>query len=174
MTSRQITAVALKIAAIYLLFVVAVIPQWWLVLARFAIQEGVPPWKSFAITAFAFMAWVILSWGIAFLFWRLANHLIRFVERPPIDDTHVNITPRRLEEMLFRLLGVYLVIIQLKDYPLKIYNVLKIMNSGVATAFQWELLCSSLAFIFGMLLVVRPGTIINILDRIASNKSQNP
>ena len=168
MTSKQITAVALKCLAIYLLFqAVVAFPMWILFARQVTDGEGVSPLATVVATAVIVIIVSAIAIGFAFLAWRLANRLTLQVTTPPVDDIHVNITPRRLEEILFRVLGVFLAVTHLQ--PL-VGNVVRrqLMKAGEysTSLITWDLLSLLMVLIFGLLLTFRPATVIDLLDRL--------
>ena len=139
MTSKQITAVALKCLAIYLLFTAVVTLPMWIVFAKQIADIGDHSLQSMAMVAVI----VIITSGIAIFFaylaWRLANRIVQQVSAPPVDNIHVNITPRRLEEILFRVLGVYLAVTRISPFVLAVVRsqLMKDSKYSIPT-FGWE------------------------------------
>jgi hypothetical protein len=116
MTSKQITAVAIKYVAIYLLFQAVLAAPMWIFFAQ---QSADPerPWTLGLVgetTLIVIVTNAILI-GFALLAWTLSNRLVLHVTTPPVDDIHVRITPRGLQEILFRVLGVYLAVTYLSS-----------------------------------------------------------
>ena len=175
MTSKQITAVALKCLAIYLLFTVVVtFPMWIYYVRAVASTEGLSPLALAGLTTATVIVGSAIAVVFAFLAWRLANRLALLVATPPVDDIHVSITPRRLEEILFRVLGVYLAVTYLKTVVVEVIRSQLYAAGGYnTTKIGWDLLASLVILIFGLLLTFRPGAVIGLLDRM-TKKSQAP
>jgi hypothetical protein len=160
MTSKQITAVALKCLAIYLFSILSLTP-WILHQSR---------WRGdmdLSTTAVA-IACALITAGFALAAWRLANHVGSLVAKPPVDDIHVNITPQRLEVILFRVLGVYLTLTQFKAcaVALLIERHAK-LNVGLDTSeIQQQALASFAVLVAGLVLTLKPRPLIDLLDRM--------
>jgi hypothetical protein len=167
MTSKQLTAVALKCLAIYLLFTAVVAFPMWIYFVRRAAGTGLSPLASAGVTTAAVVVCSLLTAGAAFLAWRLANRLADLVSAPPTDDIHVNITPRRLEEILFRVLGVYLAVTHLKPFVNEIIRRQVQAGGGYDTReIQWNLFATLGVLIFGLVLTFKPRVLIDRLDRL--------
>ncbi len=107
MTSRQIAVVALKCFAIYVLFKLMVVYPHWVISFRHSLAACLPWGESLIVTVAAPLIGGAVMVGFAGLAWRLAHGLAMLAVAPPVEEVRVAVTPRRLEEIGFRVLDVY-------------------------------------------------------------------
>lgn len=171
MTSKQLTGVALKCIAVYLLFTAVVAFPMWIYFVQRAVGT-VPPLASPVMTTILVIVCSLITVGFALLAWRLANGLAAVVSAPPTEDIHVNITPRRLEEILFRVLGVYLAITHLKPFVNELLR--RQMQAGGrfdTREIHWNLFATLGVLVFGLVLTFKPAALIDRLDRMTKGRT---
>lgn len=176
MTSKQLGAVALKCLAIYLFFAAAATFLMWINLIRSIAEFQRSVLSRFSLpvsdlqTA-AVIVCIILTAGVGILAWRFANRLAVLAATPHMDNIHVNITPRRLEEILYQVLGVYLIVIHIQPFVKEIIMRLVLMHGNFSTReMRWNFYATFGVLALGLMLTIKPGMLIDLLDRMAGRK----
>ena len=171
MTSRQITAVALKCLAIYLLFNALLAYPAWIYAVRKGADAGIFPLATPVLTTLIVIFCSAVTVGFALLAWSMANRLTSLVAEAPVDNIHLNVTPRHLEEILFRVLGVYFAVTYVKPFVGELIRRQKLAGGGYDTGeIQWNLFASLGVLVFGLFLTFKPGALIDRLDRMTNTK----
>ncbi len=169
MTSRQITVIALKCLAVYLLFSLAMVYPHWFMFFWHRLTTRLPWGESLAVT----VAGIVLSGavvvGFALLAWRLAHGLAMVAVAPPVDEVRLAVSPRRLEEIGFRVLGVYFVVTRL---PTLMQTFGYWLSAGAAgldvRETPWHMAAIMAVLVFGLLVSLWPGALVDGLNRIAN------
>ncbi len=159
MTSREITSVALKCLAIYLLFnAILAFP----ILLAVSSRIDSLGWRIPAVLACS----VIVA-AAGYFSWRIANSLVRTSQNTPTDKINFNLTPMKLEAILFRVLGVYFVVINLKPFVRSIatFSLSQSKNRGLIST-NFDLLAYLGVIILGLYLVAKPKEWVQLLKKL--------
>ena len=174
MTTRQITAVAMKFVAIYL-WLQAVAALAWIQWVR-GVASGPSPAVPVGTTVAVMAVGGIVLAGLGLLAWIRANRFVAVVPPPPPNDLPRPIAPKRLEEIALRVLGVSLAVRCFEPLVRRLISQYVDME-GRAPAWEGSgaLLGSAagLAFglAFGLLVACRTRAVIDRLDRLVSRKA---
>jgi|AntAceMinimDraft_9_1070365.scaffolds.fasta_scaffold13242_2 hypothetical protein len=159
MTSREITSVALKCLAIYLLFTAIVA---FPVLLPAVGRIDTLGWRIPAVLGSSL---IIAAAG--YFTWRIANSLIRTCRDTPTDQLHITFTPTQLEAILFRVLGVYFVVGYFRPFVKNIIAFRLDQSQGYGfSSTILDILIYLGVIILGMFLIAKPKAWVQLLKKL--------
>jgi len=159
MTSREITSVALKCLAIYLLFNAILVFPVMLTTSSYLGSLG---WR---ITVVLSTSLIVIVAG--YFIWRLANSLIGTFKDTPTDQLNISVTPIKLEAILFRVLGVYFVVTSLQPLVRNLILLRLDQTKGYELDLvPFHLLAYFGVIILGMFLIAKPKAWVQLLKKI--------
>ncbi len=159
MTSREITSVALKCLAIYILFNAIVISP--IILATSS-HLGPLGWRIPVVLGISLIVAVA-----GYFTWRLANSLIGTFKDTPTDQLNIFVTPIQLEAILFRVLGVFFVVTSLQPFVRNLILLRLDQTKGYELDLvPFHLLAYFGVIILGMFLIAKPKAWVQLLKKI--------
>jgi len=165
MTSKELTGVALKCLAVYLLFsAILVIPMGIMSIDRFASYQDV---DRFGWSVLAALVMCVVMVVCVILVWRVAKSLVRTCETTPTDELHCDISPSSLEAMLFRVLGVYFIVSNMKPFIVKLasFQSWKALGYDLRAPVIEEIALLA-TIVFGMWLLAKPQAWVELLKKL--------
>ena len=168
MTSREITAVALKVLALYLaiLGIFFIGPGMWAA-ESWAQSRGEERGSLMAYSLLVVA--VLVKLFLAYLAWRMSNLITRDILKHPTDSPNVAITPLQFELVLYRGLGVYFVFTYVGTLcdaasAYVEYSAYQQIEFGTFQALQ--MLPSMLIVLAGAFMLVRPLAFAKVMRRL--------
>ncbi len=168
MTSREVTGVALKCLAIYLLFIgIIAIPGGVITYNRFIqTARGTVSGLNWAVLVALGSCVVIAIFGL--LAWRVGTSLLRTVRDTPTDELRCEISPLDLEGMLFRVLGIYFIVSSLKPFLYNLIGFQLFDYKGNAFTIQViEEVALLATIVLGMFIVAKPRAWVRLLGKLS-------
>lgn len=149
MKSREITAVAIRIVIIYLLWcTIASFPIWLAAAFRFI------EWKAIAFTVTGIC--LAIAIGLIVILWRLSKKLISESSNSSENDMDLKLTPVSLEKIILRCIGLFLMVTNLGTVVSSTIEICK-YRQGYDMTFVYIKLIESLALLsFGSFLIAKP------------------
>jgi hypothetical protein len=159
MKSREITAVALKVVAIYFLFqAVIAIPAMLVVIYRNL--------EKLDITIFVTAAGIAAAFGLAVGMWNLSKKLIIEQNTTPTDNLVFNMTPIKLEKIILRCMGLYLIITNLRQTIYDAIIIFQYSFSDITPAMYVNVFVDLLILFISLTLMASPLKWLMVIRRI--------
>lgn len=159
MKSREVTAVAIRVVIVYLILkLIITIPT------AFAALNHTKIFIPLAIVIT--LASVALAGTLISLWWGLSKQLIDEQNSTPSDDMVFNMTPQKLEKIILRCMGVYLIITNLRPLANDILTVHQTGYEGITTQGSINIIIDIVIMLVGLFLMIRPRKWLMIIRRI--------